>query len=48
MRLLDGREADRQAEDLARAERIDSGRRILGRKAILRAAPTDSPSTVVP
>ena len=42
-------EAVRQAEDLARAERIDSGRRILlGRKAVLRAHPTDTPSTSEP
>ncbi len=41
-------EAVRQAEDLARAERIEGGRRILGRKAILRAHPTDTPSTSEP
>ena len=37
-----------QAETAARAERAETGRRILGRKAILRAAPTDSSSTVEP
>lgn len=41
-------EAVRREEVRARSERMASGRGVLGRKAILRAEPTDSPSTVAP
>ncbi len=35
-------------EARAREERVAAGRRVLGRKAILRAEPTDTPKTVEP
>ncbi len=41
-------DAVHEVEAAARAERAETGMRILGRKAVLRAAPTDSPATVEP
>jgi hypothetical protein len=41
-------DAVREAEITAQTERNQTGRRILGRKAILRACTTDSPTTVEP
>ncbi len=41
-------DAVRRVEAEARAERGPKGLRVLGRKAILRANPTDSPATVEP
>jgi REP element-mobilizing transposase RayT len=41
-------DALRRAEESARDERRASGRGVLGRKAILRAEPTDSPQTTEP
>jgi hypothetical protein len=41
-------DAVHDAEDSARRERVETGRNIVGRKAILRANPTDSPNTVEP
>lgn len=40
--------AVRRAEERARDERKAAGRGVLGRKAVLRAVPTDSPRTVEP
>ncbi|HVH44645.1 MAG TPA: hypothetical protein VM925_19965, partial [Labilithrix sp.] len=42
------REALRLEEERAREERRASGRGVVGRKAVLRAEPTDSPKTVEP
>src|SRR5262249_37556995 len=42
------REAVGSEEERARKERLASGRGVLGRKAILRAEPTESPKTVEP
>ncbi|HVH42337.1 MAG TPA: hypothetical protein VM925_08330 [Labilithrix sp.] len=42
------RDALRLEEESAREERKASGRGVLGRKAVLRAEPTDSPKTVEP
>jgi hypothetical protein len=42
------REALRREEDRAREERKANGRGVLGRKAVLRAEPTDSPKTAEP
>jgi hypothetical protein len=39
-------EAVRREEKSAREERMASGRGVLGRKAVLRAVPTDSPKTI--
>jgi len=41
-------DALRIEEETARVERIASGRGVLGRKAVLRAEPTDTPKTVEP
>ena len=41
-------DAVRREEESARQERAERGGRVLGRKAILRALPTDAPSTVEP
>jgi putative transposase len=42
------RDGIRLEEERAREERTASGRRVLGRKAVLRAEPTDVPKTVEP
>lgn len=41
-------DAVREKEDQARAERATNGSRVLGRKAVLRALPTDIPTTFAP